>query len=91
MDPSRKSFGFSNFNEIEMFDILSSVLKLEYEDLIKMTPECHKVNENENLSNARKELLIFLMQCKGKSELNELLTNNPLVRQIEENFPFKKN
>lgn len=77
MSLTSKSFGFGNFNEIEMFDVLSSVLKFEYEDLVKIAPECYAVNED--LSNARKELLIFLMQCKERSELNELLSNDPLV------------
>ena len=70
--------GFGSHNEIEMFDVLSNILKFEFEDMVKTTADCYP--DNEDLTNARKELLIFLMQCKDKSELNELSTNSPLVR-----------
>lgn len=79
--------GFGSYNEIEMFDVLSSILRFEFDDKIKMTMDCFPANED--LTNARKELLIFLMQSKDKSELKELVTNNPLnglIEQIDENY-----
>ena len=75
---SAKMNVFENYNEIEMFDVLSNIIKFEFDDMVKLSPHLFAVNEN--LSNARKELLIFIMQCKDKSELKELIINNPLVK-----------